>query len=131
MGPLRVLFVARVLHQLLLLLHQRAAHAATGAAKVLAAITLGPDLIRVAYVASSDALHHDGHEAQGAQRQMDKVGAEIGGTKHSAVKASWNGCLINTKRDIAHQSRLPHQGQRVAAAESVQRYYAGQLGFTS
>jgi hypothetical protein len=42
---------------------------------------------------------------------MDKVGAEIGGTKRSAVKASWNGCLIIREGDIAHKSRLPRQGQ--------------------
>jgi hypothetical protein len=50
MGPLHhgVLFVARVLHQLLVLLDQRAAHAAAGAAKVLTATALGPDVIRVA-----------------------------------------------------------------------------------
>jgi hypothetical protein len=113
MGPLQgcVLFVARVLHQLLVLLHQRAAHAAAGAAKVLTATALGPDVIRVANVAPSDALHQDGHEAQGAQGRMDKVGAEVGRAIRSAVKASWNGCLIITEGDVADDARLPHQGQ--------------------
>ena len=113
MGPLHhgVLFVARVLHQLLVLLDQGAAHAAAGAAKVLTATALGPDVIRVAYVAPSDALHQDGHEAQGAQGRMDEVGAEVGRAIRSAVKAAWNGCLIITEGDVADDARLPHEGQ--------------------
>jgi hypothetical protein len=114
MGPLHhgVLFVARVLHQLLVLLDQRAAHAAAGAAEVLTATALGPDVIRVAKVAPSDALHQDGHEAQrGAQARLDEVGAEVGRAIRSAVKAAWNGGLIITEGDVADYARLPHEGQ--------------------
>jgi hypothetical protein len=56
-------FLLVVVHELPLLLNQCAARAAACTAKILTAITLGPDLVCFTYIASSDTLHDDWHDA--------------------------------------------------------------------